>query len=193
MPEPRLGRPRSTAAHGAILAATRQLLAENGYAEVSMERVAARAGVGKQTVYRRWASKAPLVAEAVLSAYRSASTADLPDSGDLAADLRSWLSGYTAFLATPDNAALVRALAAAAADDLQDGETLYRQLTGPQHEAIRERFRRGVQAGQVRADADLEAAAEAVIGVTLYRMLTPGDPDRRFDGLIDVLIAGIRR
>jgi AcrR family transcriptional regulator len=192
MPEPRLGRPRSTAAHGAILAATRQLLSEKGYAEVSMERVAARAGVGKQTVYRRWASKAPLVAEAVLSAYRGAAT-DLPDSGDLAADLRSWLSGYTAFLAAPANAALVRALAAAAADDPQDGETLYRQLTGPQHEAIRERFRRGVQAGQVRADADLEAAAEAVIGVTLYRMLTPGDLDRRFDGLVDVLIAGIKR
>lgn len=193
MPESRRGRPRSAAAHDAILAATRLLLAENGYAEVSMDRVAARAGVGKQTVYRRWASKAPLVAEAVLSAYGQAATLDLPESGDLAADLRSWLSGYSAFLAAPDNSALVRALAAAAADDPYDGETLYLQLTGPQHAAIRERLRRGVDAGHVRVDADLDAAAEALIGVTLYRMLTPGDPNRRFDGLVDVLLAGLRR
>jgi AcrR family transcriptional regulator len=66
---PPAGRPRDTRLHHAILEATRELLIAGGYAELSMESVAARAGVGKKTLYRRWSSKAPLVAEAVLEAY----------------------------------------------------------------------------------------------------------------------------
>jgi AcrR family transcriptional regulator len=65
----RAGRPRDSRLHHAILDATRGLLTTGGYAELSMESVAARAGVGKKTLKRRWPSKAPLVAEADLEAY----------------------------------------------------------------------------------------------------------------------------
>ena len=61
---PSAGRPRSEEAHQAILAATLELLAEGGYSALTVEGVAARAGVGKATIYRRWASKLPLVIEA---------------------------------------------------------------------------------------------------------------------------------
>ena len=194
MTESRRGRPRSPVVHAAILDATRVLLIENGYAEVSMDRVAGHAGVGKQTLYRRWPSKAQLVAEAVMDAHRGGF--ELPDTGDVAADLRDWLHEHAGSLAPPQNAALVRALAAAAADDPHDGEALYRQLTGPQHDAVVHRLQQGRDAGQIRGDADLEAVADALIGSILYRVLarpaTTGEPAGHFGGLIDALITGMQ-
>ncbi|MEO6086704.1 MAG: helix-turn-helix domain-containing protein [Umezawaea sp.] len=186
------GRPRSAVVHQAILEAARDLLVESGYAGLSIDRVAARAGVGKQTVYRRWASKAPLVAEAVLDAHGSAAP---PETGDLDRDLRAWLHGQSTSQATPRNAALVRALAAAAAADLRDADELYRQLTGPSRDELVERLRAGVGANQVRADADLAAAADALLGALLYQTLA-GDPaaysPQRVDGLLDIILAGLR-
>lgn len=196
MTETRRGRPRSPLVHAAILDATRALLIEKGYADVSMDRVASHAGVGKQTLYRRWPSKAQLVAEAVMDAHHGDGSFALPDTGDVAADLRDWLLRYADAVAPPQNAALVRALAAAAAEDLRDGQALYRQLTGPQHDAVMQRLRQGIDAGQVRADTDVEAVADALIGTILYRVLarptTTGDTTRHADGLIDALIAGVR-
>lgn len=190
----RPGRPRSAEVHDAILDATRALLVESGYAEVSMDRVASRAGVGKQTLYRRWPSKAPLVAEAIIDAYQAGGGQPLPDTGDIAADLKTWLDGHANALAAQENSALLRALAAAAAEDRGDGEALYRQLTGPQYDAVLQRLRSSAEAGEVRADADLAAVADAIIGTVLYRELAkPGVPQRTgsFDGLVDVLIGGI--
>src|ERR1700761_2847088 len=111
----RVGRPRDAQLHRAILAATREPLATSSYAELSMERVAARARVGKKTLYRRWTSKAPLVAEAVLDAYGRGGSFAVPDTGDLRADLRRWLIEHGEFIAEPVNAKLIRALVAAAA------------------------------------------------------------------------------
>jgi AcrR family transcriptional regulator len=195
MTKSRRGRPRSAVVHAAILDATRSLLIDNGYADVSMDRVATHAGVGKQTLYRRWPSKAQLVAEAVMDAHHQGSF-ELPDTGDIAADLRNWLLGYADPDAPPENAALVRALAAAAADEPRDGEALYRQLTGPQHNAVMQRLQQGIAAGQVRVDTDVEALADALIGAILYRVLarptTAGETARHFDGLIDALITGVQ-
>jgi hypothetical protein len=91
---------------------------------------------------------------------------------------------------------LLRALAAAAAEDPHDGEALYRQLTGPQHRAVIRRLQHGSDVGQIRRDADLEAVADALIGAVLYRTLTrtatAGDDVQHFDGLIDVLITGMQ-
>ncbi|WP_068271058.1 TetR/AcrR family transcriptional regulator [Aldersonia kunmingensis] len=197
MTEARRGRPRSREAHNAILAATRALLVECGYADVSMDRVAEQAGVGKQTVYRRWPSKAPLVAEAIMDAYGAPdAVVSIPDTGDIAEDLRTLMRQAAAFAASPDNAILLRALAAAAADDPHDGDSLYRQLTGPQRDGVVARLRQGVDAGQVRADVDLGAVADALVGAPLYRVLTrataTGEAMSHFDGLIDVLTNGFR-
>ena len=190
------GRPRSAQVHDAILDAVRQTLVEGGYGDIAMDRVAVRAGVGKQSVYRRWPSKAPMVAEAVLDAYRSGASFALPDTGDVATDVRSWMRGYAEFIASPFNAALLRALMAAAAEDQRDGEMLYRQLTQPQYEAVLLRFRKALQAGEIRADTELEPVAEALIGAPLYRMLAhlehSADTTRRFDALADVILRGLR-
>jgi AcrR family transcriptional regulator len=191
----RVGRPRDAQLHVAILAATRELLATGSYAELSMESVAARARVGKKTLYRRWSSKAPLVAEAVLQAYGGSGSFPVADNGDIRDDLRSWLDEHAEFLAEPPNAALVRALIAAAAASSADGAALYQQLSAPQHAGLMTRLRQAVGAGQIRTETDLDAVADALIGTLLFHALTHMSPGAKaqFDGLLDALIDGVRQ
>lgn len=193
LPSERVGRPRDTRLNHAILTATRELLTTGSYSELSMESVAARAGVGKKTLYRRWSSKAPLVAEAVLEAYGGSGSFPVTETGDVRADLQGWLDEHAEFLAEPPNAALVRALIAAAAARPADGADLYRQLSAPQLEGVLTRLRHAVADGELRADADLDAVADALIGTLLFHALThPGDRGaRRFDGLLDALLDGV--
>jgi len=188
----RVGRPRDAQLHVAILAATRELLATGSYAELSMESVAARARVGKKTLYRRWSSKAPLVAEAVLQAYGGSGSFPVADTGDVREDLCSWLDEHAEFLAEPPNAALVRALIAAAAASPLDGAALYQQLSAPQHAGLLTRLRQAVDEGQIRTVTDLDAVADALIGTLLFHALTRVSTGAKaqFDGLLDALLDG---
>jgi AcrR family transcriptional regulator len=88
------GRPRDPSRDGAIRSAILQVLAESGYAGLTMDAVAAAAGVGKATIYRRWRTKSDLVADAV--AELSSTSIEAPDTGSLEGDLRvllRWLVG----------------------------------------------------------------------------------------------------
>ncbi|WP_109530711.1 MULTISPECIES: TetR/AcrR family transcriptional regulator [Nocardia] len=187
------GRPRSARAHGAILETARDLLGSVGYEQMTMEAIAAGAGVGKQTVYRWWPSKAAVVAEAVLSGYLDTSGGVPPDSGDVEADLRAWLDRQFQRMDDAASVAMVRGLAAAAADSAADAERLYGELTGPSRDHLIRRMAAGVERGQIRADADLDAAADAVIGTLLYRALAGRPPTgyRSAEGLLDLLFAGL--
>lgn len=191
MPDEPIGRPRDSRLHHAILDAARELLTTRSYAELSMESVAAHARVGKKTLYRRWSSKAPLVAEAVLEAYGGSGSFPVAETGDIRADLQSWLNEHADFLAAPANAALVRALIAAAAARPADGEDLYQQLSAPQLAGLMTRLRQGVRDGQLRADADIDAVAGALIGTLLFRALTQPGGGARFDGLLDAILEGV--
>lgn len=187
------GRPRSPQAHQAILAATCELLLETGYEGLSIEGVAGRAGVGKQTVYRWWPSKSALVTEAVLDG-RLPLSGDIPaDTGDLRKDLHTWLTRQFELLTDPFTVSLIRAVTAAAADNDTAGVALYQRFTGPAHEALVDRLAAGRAAGQVSSDADLDAAADAVAGTLLYVALTRQVPQsqHRVTGLVDLLLHGI--
>ncbi|ODR00173.1 TetR family transcriptional regulator [Mycobacterium sherrisii] len=191
VPVERVGRPRDARLHHAILDATRELLTTRSYAELSMESVAAHAGVGKKTLYRRWSSKAPLVAEAVLEAYGRSGSFPVAQTGAVRDDLRAWVDEHAEFLADPSNAALVRALVAAAAARPGDGEDLYRQLSAPQLEGLTTRLRRAVDDGELRAGADIDAVAHALVGALLFSVLTqPGDRVG-LGGIVDALCDGM--
>jgi AcrR family transcriptional regulator len=195
MPQARGGRPRDAQLHDEILVATFTLLVARGYAEVSMDSVAALAGVSKKTLYRRWPSKAPMVAEAVLSAYGRRSTFEVPETGDLRADLRSWLVEHAEFLGEATNAALIRSLIAGAAASPMDNEALYRQLSVPQHDGLVTRLGRAAADGEIRRGLDHERIADALIGTLLLRVLVAAPqnsaPATEFDGLLDALLHGI--
>jgi AcrR family transcriptional regulator len=160
---------------------------------MTVDAIAARAGVGKQTVYRWWSSKAALVADAVLSGHVVVATDPPADSGDVATDLRVWLREQIHRFGDPATVSLVRGLAAAAADDDADAARLYEQLTGPSRQRLVRRLAAGVRQGQLRGDADLEAAADALIGALLYRALarTPPPAEHDADGLFDIVFTGM--
>ncbi|HEX5257090.1 MAG TPA: TetR/AcrR family transcriptional regulator [Mycobacterium sp.] len=194
MSDDRGGRPRDAQLDQAILEAARELLAVDSYAQLSMESVAARAQVGKKTLYRRWPSKAPLVADAVLDAYGRGGSFGVPDTGDIRTDLQSWLIEHAEFAADPPNAALIRALIAAAASNPSDNNALYERLTAPQHAGLMTRLRHATERAELRGDADLDAIATALIGTLLLQVLnyTTGDKrGTRFDGLLDAILTGV--
>ncbi len=194
MSDDRGGRPRDAQLDRTILEATRRLLAAVSYAELSMEAVAVSAKVGKKTLYRRWPSKAPLVADAVLDAYGRGGSFGVPDTGEIHADLHSWLVEHADFIAEPSNAALIRALIAAAASNPSDNSALYERLSAPQHAGLTSRLRNAVQQRELRADADLDAIANALIGTLLLEVLTRTATSdvggSRYVGLLGAILHG---
>jgi AcrR family transcriptional regulator len=189
---PRSGPVRSEPARRAILAATAELLAERGYDHLSIEGIAARAGVGKQTIYRWWPSKAAVVAEATLDGVVPGAQFTLPDSGNLRHDLEHWVRALVERISATDGAAQIRALSAAVATDAVASASLFEHLTGPELRAIVRRLETARQNGQVRADANLPAAADALLGFVAFIVLT-GEPiavDRGL-ALLDLVLRGV--
>ncbi|MGX1809149.1 TetR/AcrR family transcriptional regulator [Nocardia sp. NPDC055321] len=188
------GRPRSLRSHAAILEATRDLLAEGGYEHLTVDAIATRAGVGRQTVYRWWPSKAAVVAEATVAGLVMVGSPDPPgDTGDITEDLRVWLQDQVHRLANPALAATIRGLAAAAADSGIDADRLSRQLIAPRRDDLIKRLSSGVRQGQVRADADLGAVADMVDGLLLVWVLTRRAVPDTVEGVLTNLLVGIVR
>ncbi len=189
----RPGRPRSTARHHAILEATRALLATNPYEQLTIERIAAEAGVSKQTIYNWWPSKAAIVTEAVISGYVTMANVPPVDTGDIAADLRSWLHARFAELADRAAVSLVRAMTAAAAEGT-DTERIYNLLALPAREYLLQRLTAAREQGQLRPGVDLDAVVDTIVGFLLLQALAAGPAvtPARADGLVDILLQGIQ-
>ncbi|MGW6770211.1 TetR/AcrR family transcriptional regulator [Streptomyces sp. NPDC055037] len=193
MANPVPGRKRSETARQAILEAARELVAAGGYEKLTMEGIASRAGVGKVTVYRWWPSKGLVMAEALLDRAPLTGMCPPADTGRLADDLHDWTRDWVRAMSTPEGSSTMRALASAAADDQAVAERLYETFTAPLHSGLVTRLRAGVQAGDIRHDADLEATADAIVGSLLYRLLTRTEKITmgRAEGVLDVLLNGL--
>jgi AcrR family transcriptional regulator len=188
----RPGRPRSPQAHAAILRAALELALEGGLRGLSMEAIAARAGVGKATIYRRWKSKEALFVEAVRSI---AVNPELPDTGTVRGDFEA-ASGAAVGRMDPEAFRVIPRLLADAADDPALLDALHAALLRPRREAVGAILRRGVERGELRADLDVDLAVDMLIGPLIARVLTSGgDPGALEDGLpmrvYDTLAAGI--
>jgi AcrR family transcriptional regulator len=171
-PDPARRNPR---AHRAILTATADLLGDVGYTRLAVEAVAARAGVGKQTIYRWWPDKAALVVDAYLDLVGGGDELDLPDTGDLAADLRAVLHTTVDELADPRFERRYRALLTAIQDDAALAASLHERLLGPWLDATRRRLRAAPEARHA-GDLDVEVAAELLYGTVYYRWLLRTGP-----------------
>ncbi|WP_250030715.1 TetR/AcrR family transcriptional regulator [Paractinoplanes maris] len=182
---------RNEQSRRAILDAALGLLGDTGYAKVTIEAIAARAGVGKQTIYRWWPGKGAVILDALVE---NATAVTLPDSGDLEADLRLVVRATVAEFADPRLSATTRALTAETlADDELAGQVRDRLLR-PQLDAVRDRLRAARGAGQIRAGADLDQAVELIFGPIFHRWLLRTGPltDGYADGLVDHVLAAIR-
>ena len=165
------GRKRSETSRLAALDATRALLVELGYERLTLDAIAARAGVGRQTLYRWWGSKGAIVAEAALAGGLASELRPIADSGELEGDLRAWLSEWVSHVATQEGTSLTLALTAAASDSQAIADQLYERFTGPHEEQLRTRLADAREAGQLRTDADVATLAAAIVGFLLYRIL----------------------
>lgn len=162
------GRPRSAEAHQAILSATLTLLDEIGYRALTIEAVAARAGVGKTTIYRRWPSKLELVVEAVAEMRPPLPT---EDTGSLQGDFLAFQRGQISRVAAGPMPRIAPRLLAESVSDRELHEAVQRELIDPIRTAIGEVLQRGVDRGELRADLDLELATDVVHGTVVYRIL----------------------
>jgi len=183
-------RPRSEKARQSVLQAMRTAVSSDGYESVTIEGLAAEAGVSKQTIYRWWSSKAAILGEALLEG--SLPSAALPVTSDLAADLRAWFAESSAQGDGGASVEVARALIAVTATDPEVGAALNARLAGPIIEQIVTRLTAAQAAGDVRADVDAAAIADQFIAMSSYAALL-GRPldEARVDAVVDVLLRGI--
>lgn len=182
---------RSKRAHEAILSAATQLIDERPYSEVCIEAIAARAGVGKQTIYRWWTSKAALLMEAC--AARVAREVPLPDKGAVADDLRDYLVHICAFFTHQLSKPAIAGLLAEAQCDAELAQAFRERLLTQRRVVLRTILERGVTRGELRANVDLNVIMDMVHGAIWYRTLLLTAPlDEAFiECLIDQVVAGI--
>jgi AcrR family transcriptional regulator len=163
---------RSEQSRQAILTAAADLCAEIGYTATTIEAIAARAGVGKQTIYRWWPSKAAVLLEH-MQRVREASIG-FPDTGDLRADLLTQTTAVQGLFAANSGAIWRGLLIAAQSDDVAaDG---VRALLEQAVAEAKERLAKGQASGELRGDADLDMAVEIIYGPLYHAWLVRGRP-----------------
>ena len=185
----RLGPHRDPAVDEAVLAATRELLVEAGYAGTTVDGIARRAGVSRPAIYRRWPSKAHVVHDAVFP------TADddlLPDTRSFADDLRRIIGRSLASYARPEARVAVPGLLT----DLDDQARRHDVVDGLQNRVragLAARVARAVAEGEVRAGVDPDLLLDVVIGTLIHRVVAREELDPAFgDALADLLLDGLR-
>lgn len=160
------GRPRDPGTDQRIRRAAAELLLKNGFDKTTVDEVAARAGVGKATVYRRWASKEDLAVAAMESLYEAELPA--PDTGSIVQDLTESYRSVLAFVNSPEGQGFLRVSIAESVRDERIA-TLYRQSMLRREGQARDSFRRAITRGEVRPDADIESAVEWLGGAITVR------------------------
>ncbi|MGW0230769.1 TetR/AcrR family transcriptional regulator [Actinopolymorpha singaporensis] len=168
---PRRGRPRDAEVDRRILAAARETITAHGYAGLSVDAVAERAGVAKTTLYRRWPSKARLVADLVSGMQDEVG---LTETGDVVADLTRLTAGIAGSL-TAAGAPLVADLTAAMAHDPDFGATM-RERWAQWRRAAVDLLGRAAERGVLSPGLDPEVTVDQLAGPLYYRLLFTGDP-----------------
>lgn len=168
-------RRRSVRTQRAILEATIDVLGEVGYQDLSIERVAARAGVGKATIYRWWGAKSALVVEALQS---GTAVAEPVRTGSARSDLRAAIRAVGEAHAADLVGATLPALASSIAEGSPEAERL-RRFLGPRRDIARQALHRAAADGLLPADIDIELIIDICVGTLFFRKLIGG---HRVDG-----------
>ncbi len=184
------GRPRSSEADQAILETTRRLLVEQGYDAMSIEGVAAAAGVGKTTIYRRYPGKRELVVAAVSS---FAEIFDLPpDSGNVRRDLLTFLKQSFEVFQSGLAFAMLGTLLVKEHEDPALLELFRQQLIRPRIEVVSGLLRQGIERGELRADLPLPLVVQMLVGAIFARHIAGQPEDAEWmEAVLDMLWRGI--
>jgi AcrR family transcriptional regulator len=185
------GRPRSTQAEQAILLATTEILEERGFAALTMEEVATRAGVGKATVYRWWSSKGTLAFDAFLARFLEGQP--LPDTGSLRGDLLAALRGW---IRTVKGTATGRILAGLIAEVQRDpglADAWRMRFVGVVRDRHRQMLERAIERGEIAPECDTDVVLDLMYGSAYHRLLQSHLPltDRFARSVVDIIVTGL--
>ncbi len=170
---PHTGRRRNEAAHRAILDAALALLADARGAPITIDAIAAAAGVGKQTIYRWWPSKGAVLLDALLD--RADQDVPQPDTGSLHDDLLTLIESTFAGAQRIPTAPALRTLVREASRDAYLAELL-QAYTAARRTAVRAILTRGIDRGELSADTDVDLIVDQLYGLFWYRFLLGHGP-----------------
>ncbi len=184
-PASRPGRPRDEAKDEAILSAARELLRERGYAGMTMDAVAERAGAGKATVYRRWSSKVQLTVDSMLCA-KQLTIDEVPDTGSLRDDLLA-VATRASRLKNDD---LMHGVMSAIREEPEVAAVFHEQFVASQARLMRDVLERAELRGETSPDADVEMITAVALAMVHYRKVVAHRPmDAAFAArLVDAVI-----
>ena len=190
--EVRKGRPRSSEAHRRILDAARELLSEEGFSDLRLEHVAARAGVGKATIYRRWGSKEALAQE--LLAELAGPHIAVPETGDTRAELLAAVTNPMRAVTDTPFGPVIRALLSQIAVNPTLGDPFRATVVQARRDEIGRVIARGIARGDLRPDADATIATELLVGPVYFRLMFGGELDDAFaKRIVDAVLSGYGR
>jgi AcrR family transcriptional regulator len=168
----------------AVLHAADDLLVERGFGGVTIEGIAARAGVAKQTIYRWWPTKGDILLDTLIDDASRALA--IPDAGSTVESTRRYLRRLARFLTKEPAGKVMLALIGEAQHDPEMARTFDQRYLDPQRRSEREILKRGIDSGELSAELDIDAVLDALCGPILYRALTGASIPRAF---VDMLIA----
>jgi AcrR family transcriptional regulator len=185
-----MGRPKDARADRAILETTLELIADRGAHAFRTEDVAARAGVGKGAIYRRYRSKEELVTAAVAALVREEIA--VPDTGSTRGDLLALMREAVELYRSSLPGRLMPKLIGAMADNPELARAVRDGFLAVRRSALSEVLRRGVERGDLRPDLDLERALDVLGGPLFYRLLVTGGPldEQLAEGVTDLILRG---
>ena len=185
------GRPRSAESHRAILDAAATLLSERGYAGITIEGVAARAGVGKSTIYRRWTSKAALYVE--LYAELAAQVVPPADTGSLVGDLELLVKGAFKLYRTTAAGLALAGIVAEAQSAPEVSRMVRNEFVPSRRHITLAILERAVERGDIERHVDLDVVSEIISGAVWFYVLagTRLLDDRHAKRLVDTIVHGV--
>ena len=177
----------------AILEATRELLAEGGVHRLTVERVAARSGVAKTTIYRRWRSKDELALAVLLKMVEQ--IVEVPDLGNVRMELIGFVDGAVKILGKTLMGRVMQGLVSDLATDPELGRSFREQIVALRVSEIRRVLERAVERGELRPDIDVDLIHEMLFGPVYYRLLlSGGELDAGLaERIVDTVLPAIRR
>jgi AcrR family transcriptional regulator len=184
-------RGRAKRTERAILQATREVLIEVGVSGLTVEGVAARAGVAKTTVYRRWGSKEELALAVLLEVAEE--IVAVPDLGNVRDELIAFVNGAVRILRETLMGRVMQGLVSDFATNAGLGQAFREQIVSMRLAEVRHLLERGIERGEVRPDVDVALVHELLFGPVNYRLLlTGGELDGQLaERIVDAVLPGV--
>ncbi len=194
-PRARRGRGRRPAAEvrAQVLQAAGELLLEEGMAAFTIEKVAARAGASRMTIYKWWPSRGALALEGYFAV--SEHTLEFPDTGDIRADLTAQVRAFAHLLSDTSAGRVIAELIGVAQTDPELAAAFRTHYAIPRRQLAVEAINRGIERGQLRDDIDPEVVDNQLWGACYHRLLIYRGPFTNdfAEGLVDNLMTGLLR